>query len=126
MVNAHPEGTTFCFQPGTYRLAGPVIAKSRDRFIGQPGDDPRRTGHSGEGDLGVWRADRPARRRRARLTFANFTGKAVQTGWYWTVSQNDIHDNQIGVEVNSYSHWTGTTSITTGNTELPVGRAPTC
>ena len=103
MVNAHAEGTTFCFQPGTYRLAGPVLAKSRDRFVGQPG-----TVLDGQDTVakGIWGYGGPTGQRDVvvqGLTFANFTDTAVAMGWYWTVSQNDMHHNQIAVAVNSYS-----------------------
>ena len=103
VVSAYPEGTTFCFQAGTYRLDGPVIAKSRDRFIGQPG-----TILDGQGTVarGIWGYGGPTGQRDVvvqGLTFANFTGTAISMGWYWTVSQNDMHHNQIAVEVNSYS-----------------------
>src|SRR5690348_13661033 len=36
-VNAKPNATTFCLQPGTYNLKGSVLTKSYDRFIGQSG-----------------------------------------------------------------------------------------
>ena len=103
MVNAQPEGTTFCFQAGTYRLAGPVLAKSRDRFLGQPG-----TVLDGQGTVtrGIWGYVGPAGQGNVAvqgMTFVNFTDTALQMGWYWTVSQNEMRDNQIGVVVNSYS-----------------------
>ena len=103
VVNAQPEGTTFCFQAGTYRLAGPVLAKSRDRFLGQPG-----TVLDGQGTVtrGIWGYVGPAGQGNVAvqgITFVNFTDTALQMGWYWTVSQNEMRDNQIGVVVNSYS-----------------------
>ena len=35
VVEANPAGTTFVFQPGTYRLPGPINPKSGDSFVGQ-------------------------------------------------------------------------------------------
>ena len=35
VVDANPAGTTFVFQPGTYRLSAPISPKSGDSFIGQ-------------------------------------------------------------------------------------------
>src|SRR3954452_10252689 len=33
-VGAAPEGTTFCLEPGAYRLSQPVVPKTRDSFVG--------------------------------------------------------------------------------------------
>jgi parallel beta-helix repeat protein len=103
VVNAQPEGTTFCFQAGTYRLSGPVAAKSRDRFIGQPG-----TILDGQGSVtrGIWGYGGPTGQREVTvqgLTFTSFTDTAVQMGWYWTVTQNEMRDSLTGVVLNSYS-----------------------
>ena len=35
VVDANPAGTTFVFQPGTYRLSSPIIPKNGDSFIGE-------------------------------------------------------------------------------------------
>lgn len=35
IVSSKPEGTTFVFAPGTYRLSEPIVPKNNDRFIGQ-------------------------------------------------------------------------------------------
>lgn len=35
-VDRNPEGTTFCFRAGVYRLASPLVPKSNDSFIGGP------------------------------------------------------------------------------------------
>jgi parallel beta-helix repeat protein len=35
VVNANPAGTTFVFEPGTYRLTSPIIPKNGDSFIGE-------------------------------------------------------------------------------------------
>jgi len=35
IVSSRPEGTTFIFSPGTYRLSEPIVPKNNDRFIGQ-------------------------------------------------------------------------------------------
>ena len=35
IVSSRPEGTTFIFTPGTYRLSEPILPKNNDRFIGQ-------------------------------------------------------------------------------------------
>src|SRR5208283_1503655 len=35
IVSSKPEGTTFVFTPGTYRLSQPIIPKNNDQFIGQ-------------------------------------------------------------------------------------------
>ncbi|HVM00054.1 MAG TPA: cell wall-binding repeat-containing protein [Egibacteraceae bacterium] len=37
LLAGHPEGTTFCFQPGEYRLAAALRPKSGQRLIGSPG-----------------------------------------------------------------------------------------
>jgi hypothetical protein len=36
LVDASPAGSTFCFQPGRYRIERTVFPKSGDRLIGQP------------------------------------------------------------------------------------------
>jgi parallel beta-helix repeat protein len=36
-INAKPEGTTFCFKEGTYRLWTPLLPKSHDVFVGEYG-----------------------------------------------------------------------------------------
>jgi parallel beta-helix repeat protein len=35
IVSSRPEGTTFVFTPGTYRLSEPILPKNNDQFIGQ-------------------------------------------------------------------------------------------
>jgi parallel beta-helix repeat protein len=35
IVSSRPEGTTFIFTPGTYRLSEPILPKNNDKFIGQ-------------------------------------------------------------------------------------------
>src|SRR5271165_4052300 len=35
IVSSRPEGTTFIFTPGTYRLSQPIIPKDNDKFIGE-------------------------------------------------------------------------------------------
>jgi hypothetical protein len=35
IVSSRPEGTTFIFAPGTYRLSQPILPKNNDRFIGE-------------------------------------------------------------------------------------------
>ncbi len=35
IVSSKPEGTTFIFAPGTYRLSQPIRPKDNDQFIGQ-------------------------------------------------------------------------------------------
>lgn len=36
-IDARPEGTTFCFERGTYRLTSPLLPKSHDVFVGEYG-----------------------------------------------------------------------------------------
>jgi hypothetical protein len=36
-IDSNPPGTTFCLMAGVYRPSAPLVAKSGDRFIGQPG-----------------------------------------------------------------------------------------
>ena len=78
----HPEGTTFCFQAGTYRLAGPVLAKSGDRFHRTAGNDPRRTEDRAARTSGGM-AGQPASATSSCkvMTLANFTVTALSTGW---------------------------------------------
>lgn len=101
-VNGYPEGTTFCFQTGTYRLTGSIMAKSRTRFIGQPG-----TVLDGQNSVsrGIWGYGGASGQQDVLvqgLTLVNFTGTAVQMGWRWTIQRSEIYQSQIGVEVNSY------------------------
>ena len=35
IVSSKPEGTTFIFTPGTYRLSEPILPKNNDKFLGQ-------------------------------------------------------------------------------------------
>lgn len=37
LIDAYGPGTTFCLQAGVYRLSGPIVPKSYDRLIGEPG-----------------------------------------------------------------------------------------
>ena len=36
-IDAYPEGTTFCLRAGAHRLTAPVVVKSSDRILGEPG-----------------------------------------------------------------------------------------
>jgi parallel beta-helix repeat protein len=36
-LQSQPEGETFCFSAGVYRLAGPLTPKDRQRLVGEPG-----------------------------------------------------------------------------------------
>src|SRR4051812_25228452 len=36
-VETAPDGTTFCLQPGVYRLAQPIVPKTGDSFVGSTG-----------------------------------------------------------------------------------------
>ena len=36
-IDTNPGGTTFCLKPGIYRPAAPLVSKSNDKFIGEPG-----------------------------------------------------------------------------------------
>jgi hypothetical protein len=103
VVNAYPEGTTFCFQPGNYWLDRPVTAKSGDRFIGQSGATLDGQNAVTRGIWGYGGSNGQNNVTVQGLTFVNFTDAAIVTGWSWTVSQNDIHDSRIGVIINSYS-----------------------
>lgn len=101
VVDAHPEGTSFCLQPGTYRLAGPVLPKSGNRFIGTPG-----TVLDGQGTVsrGIWGHGGASGQHDVvvqGLRLVNFTDTAIVMGWGWTVRANEIDHNQIGVSVNS-------------------------
>lgn len=40
IVSSKPEGTTFIFAPGTYRLSEPIRPKNNDQFIGQTSCSP--------------------------------------------------------------------------------------
>jgi parallel beta-helix repeat protein len=40
IVRSKPEGTTFVFPPGTYRLSQPIHPKNNDQFVGQTKCDP--------------------------------------------------------------------------------------
>ena len=37
VMQAHPAGTTYCFEPGLYRLTQPIAPSEGDRLIGSPG-----------------------------------------------------------------------------------------
>ena len=40
IVSSRPEGTTFVFTSGTYRLSEPIIPRNNDRFIGETACNP--------------------------------------------------------------------------------------
>jgi parallel beta-helix repeat protein len=102
-VDAHPNGTIFCLQPGTYYLTSSVALARYDRFIGRPGvifDGRDRVaqalwGHGGSaGQVHVTVRN---------IVFQHFSGTAVALGWYANVAHNEMRGNQIGVSVNGYS-----------------------
>ena len=39
LIDTNPENTTFCFGSGVYRLAAPIVPKSNDSLIGEPGTE---------------------------------------------------------------------------------------
>lgn len=43
LVSTSPEGTTFLFTPGTYRLSQPILPRNNDRFIGETSCAPPKT-----------------------------------------------------------------------------------
>src|ERR1700745_2481944 len=43
IVRSKPEGTTFIFAPGTYRLSEPILPKANDHFVGETSCAPPAT-----------------------------------------------------------------------------------
>jgi len=102
-VNANPDGTTFCFQPGTYKLRGSVLTKSYDTFMGQSGvvvDGRARLANAFWGNSG---AAGEVHVTVQSMIIQHFTGAAVALGWYGYVGHDELRLNQIGVTINSYS-----------------------
>jgi parallel beta-helix repeat protein len=98
-VNSKPSGTTFCLQTGTYRLSSGVLAKSYDRFIGQPG-----TVLDGQGvaSQGLWGNGGTTGQRSVTvqgILFKGFTFEAVHAGYNWTITNNELSYSEIGVRV---------------------------
>ena len=102
-INARPNGTTFCLQPGIYYLTKSIQTRSYDRFIGQAG-----VIFDGQGkvDKGLWGYGGDAGEVHVtvkNIVFQHFTVAAVRLGWYSYVAHNEMRDNQIGAWVNSHS-----------------------
>lgn len=105
VVDAHP-GTVLCFAAGTYTPTSTVHAAAGTIIWGAPGTiwDGQSTltraiyGTGGE----IIDGGDPTVTVRG-LEFQNYTGTAIQTGFHWTVRGNQIHNNLVGVDINSYS-----------------------
>ena len=101
-LDAHPEGTTFCFASGTYHLEQAVIPKSDVALIAEPGTildggdtaDGAIRGFAGEaGQQGV------TVRGFVAQNFANsITDPAksatIKAGWDWTIQDNEVRYNR--------------------------------
>jgi parallel beta-helix repeat protein len=103
VIDAWPEGATFCLQAGTYYLSNSVQTHSYDHFVGQPG-----VIFDGQGTVesGFWGYGGTAGEPHVtveNIIFQHFTGTAVRLGWYSYVGHNEMRDNRIGVSINSYS-----------------------
>jgi len=110
VLNAHPEGTTFCFDPGTYRT-GFVRPRSHQRLIAITprtvvftGDNVRAGGIVGSGgengqhDVTV---DGLVVRDYRQDTFPSWPRSGVQMGWRWTVTDVEVTGiAHVGVTVN--------------------------
>jgi parallel beta-helix repeat protein len=111
MLDARPNGTTFCFQAGEYVLKSFVVPKSHDRLIGLPGAvltglDTYAGGIKGYGGS-AGQHDVTVR----GFTIEHFlnawsagTLAPIDAGWNWTIENNEVrYNNSGGVEVNSGS-----------------------
>lgn len=106
IVDARPEGTTFCFKSKTYFLKDGIVPKSRDSFIGRYGailDGSR------------WRTNDPnvgafsgSVRSSSDVTIRNLVirkmpqhgidaGYAVNSSW--TIDHNEIHRARVGISI---------------------------
>lgn len=103
IVQAQPTATTFCFAGVTYQPNAIIEAKTNDKFYGTTGtvldgQNIRTVAFHGTGTLGGAHDVTIS-----GLEVKNFTSEAIQTGWYWTVVGNNLHNNLTGVSLNSFS-----------------------
>jgi hypothetical protein len=122
-IEAHPEGTTFCFASGTYELEEPIIPKSYDSLVGEPGailDG----GNSAEGAIRGFAGETGQKGVTVRGFIAqNFDNviadparsATIKAGWDWTITNNEvrynsgegIRANRGAVVRNNYVHHNG-------------------
>jgi parallel beta-helix repeat protein len=111
VLNAYGQGTTFCFQPGTYVLTGFVVPKSYDRLISVvprgaifTGKDVYNAGvHGYGGSAGqhdvLFQGFVVSHMLNSMTTNPN---SALAAGYNWRMENNEVAYNaQIGVVVNN-------------------------
>jgi parallel beta-helix repeat protein len=99
-VAAAPGGTTFCIAAGNYR--GGVLAKSGDRFLGEPGAVIDGQGIDADGIYGYGGSTGQNDVTITGLTVRNVTRYAIKAGWRWTVENVEITQaGAKGVDVNT-------------------------
>ncbi len=111
-INQHPAGTTYCLQAGTYAVAsGGITPQTGDKFIGtttmtsiingQNTTNNAFLGHSTSGGSNVTIKN---------LVIRNFTSIGINSGWGWTIDNNDLSGMGTGataMEVNDNGVITG-------------------
>ena len=122
-----PEGTTFCFSPGTYVLTQHVVPRNYDRLISVTRRAAVLTGQGVyNGGFGVARESPPPPRdvliqgfviERFMNPWDDFPRTPVHAGANWTILDNEIRFNkQAGVDV-------GTGMVLRGNSIHDNGRS---
>jgi hypothetical protein len=106
MIDAQANGTTFCFESGTYQLDEPIVPKSGDQLLAsEPG--VVLDGNDG-GTAAIWGSStnpnvavRGFRIQNFANTGTTYTGDAaIKAGASWLIADNEIHNNaNIGVRL---------------------------
>jgi len=98
-INSQPNGTTFCFEPGTYSVNSTIQLKDGNKLIckvsrGCIVDDANAV------STGFVTAYAAASDQLIRgFVVQRFTGKCIQTRPRGRAEDNDVHDCDVGIEV---------------------------
>jgi len=109
VVDRKPLGTTFCFKSKTYFMSGPIVPKSRDRFVGKYGAvlDGRRWHTSA--DVGAFTGTGHSVNHVTirNLAIRNMPQWGIATAYgansYWKIDYNEISGARIGISFPDYS-----------------------
>jgi parallel beta-helix repeat protein len=103
LINSHLAGTTFCVRAGVYRIATGILVKSLDRILGESGAIIDGQGAASYGIYGVGSSAGQTNVVVRNLEIRGVAGQGIKAGWDWTIENNILHDNSVGVDVNNGS-----------------------
>jgi hypothetical protein len=104
-IDAQPNGTTFCFESGTYQLDEPVVPKSGDQLLAEQGTVL--DGGNG-GSAAIWGTSSNPNVTVGGFIIEDFANAgppssgdaAIKAGANWLITDNEVRDNaRIGVRL---------------------------